>query len=240
MQYLNVQNFSYLCQGITLEKKDMEVIDHVLIALNTKVGLLDRLVDHNKIKGPNSTFETNGPQIIVVCDKYLASGNFLTTASVILDNGSSGLPPALHINLQSPSLDIPQRIEIPLRYLIEGMIPLEGTHIVYLHALQINESETFVYYGITKRGWMKRFMEHVRLALKGKSERKFPKLLREAIIERMNMLWKRTESKPAKNILTGSYHVVCAAGRSKQDAIDIEKYLIKKRSISQEEGLNMI
>jgi hypothetical protein len=239
-QVLNEQNFRYLCQGLTLDLKDMEVIDHVLIGLNSKNGLIDRIIEHNKTQGSESTLEANGPQILVILDKYLVSGKHLTTASVGLDHKSFGLPPALHINLQSPTLDIPQRIEIPLRYILKGMPQLDGTYMVYLHALQIADEETFVYYGITKRGWMKRFREHMHLAMKGKSQRKFPKLLGESIVSRIYKLLAGSEVNPATKILTGSFHVVCAAGRTKQNAFEIEKYLIKKRSLSEKKGLNMI
>lgn len=56
MRYLNAANFHYLCQGLTLEQKDLEVIDAVLVGLNTKYGLLERLVRHNVDHGPESTF----------------------------------------------------------------------------------------------------------------------------------------------------------------------------------------
>lgn len=238
LKVLNEQNFQYLCQGLTLDLHDMQVIDQVLLKLNSKNGLVNKIITHNETQGSESTLDTDGPQIIVMFDKYLVSSKPLTTATVMQENDNSGLPPMLHINLHSPTLNIPQGVEIPLRYVLNGMIPLDGTYMVYLHALEINNKEIFVYYGVTKRGWMKRFNEHTRLAVKGKSHRKFPKLLGESIEARIHQLLRGTNA--TNNILTGSYHVVCAAGRTKQNAFEIEKYLINKRSLSEKKGLNMI
>ncbi|QJD97690.1 hypothetical protein HH214_18335 [Mucilaginibacter robiniae] len=238
LKLLNEENFHYLCQGLTLDLHDMQVIDGVLIGLNDKNGLIEKIIMHNETQGAESTLPSDGSgQIIVIFDKYLTSGKLLATATVTQDKEYKGLPPALHINLHSPTLDIPQRIEIPLRYVLKGMMPLIGTYMVYLHVLEINNRETFVYYGITKRGWMKRFNEHVRLAVNSKSDRKFPKLLRESIEARIIELLNDTNTNTR---LTGSYHVVCAAGRSKKNASEIERYLITKRSLSEKEGLNMI
>ncbi|MGJ1234710.1 MULTISPECIES: hypothetical protein [Sphingobacterium] len=137
----------------------MEVIDQLLIKLNDQNNLINSIVNQNQHEGFESTLKTFGPQIIVSFDKYDVSGNPLTTAAVMKSRDNDNLPPALHINLHSPTLNIPQRIEIPLRYVLKGAATLQGTYMVYLHALQINYDKTFVYYGITKRGWMKRFNE---------------------------------------------------------------------------------
>ena len=238
LRLLNEDNFRYLCQGLTFDLHDMQVIDEVLTGLNDKNSLIEKIITHNETLGAESTLPAdNGGQIIVIFDKYFTSGKLSATATVTQGKEHTGLPPALHINLHSPALDIPQRIEIPLRYLLKGMTPLIGTYMVYLHALEINNKETSVYYGITKRGWMKRFNEHVRLAVKVKSDRKFPKLLGESIEARIIELLSDTNTNKR---LTGSYHVVCAAGRSKKNASEIEQYLITKRNLSEKEGLNMI
>ena len=240
LEVINEENFRYLCQGLTLDLHDMQVIDQVLLGLNSQNGLVSKIITHNEIQGSESILDNDGPQIIVDCDKCRISGKPLTIATVLMKKDSIGLPPMLHINLHSPTLDIPQRIEIPLRYILNGMEPLEGTYMVYLHALQMNNKETFIYYGVTKRGWMKRFNEHTRLAVKGKLHRKFPKLLGESIESRIYELLHGADSNSVNNILTGSHHVVCAAGRTKQNAFEIEKCLIHKRSLSVTEGLNMI
>lgn len=102
----------------------MEVIDQVLIKLNDQNGLIDIIVTQNQNEGMESTLDPSGPQIIVSVDKYDVSGKLLTTVAVIKSKNINGLPPVLHINLHSLSLNIPQRIEIPLRYLLKGPAPL--------------------------------------------------------------------------------------------------------------------
>lgn len=241
-QFLNDFNFRYLCKGLTLDSNDMNVIDQALIKLNVQDNLVDQIVIQNQNNGLESTLEITGPQIIISCDKYQVSGKSLSTAIAMISKDSEDLPPMLHINMHSPTLNIPQRIEIPLRYLLNGAPPLDRTYMVYLHALEINHCKKFVYYGITKRGWMKRFNEHVKLAIKGQSQRKFPNLLGESMRSRINeLLVNDVDSNSVKDrILTGSHHVVCAAGRTKRNALEIEKFLIDKRSLSVPEGLNMI
>ncbi|PZR29156.1 MAG: hypothetical protein DI535_03845 [Citrobacter freundii] len=236
-KYLNEANFSYLCQGLTLDISDMGLIDQSLEQMNKQLGLLDRIVAHNVQHGADSSLDVDGPQIIIKFDKYLKDGKPLSTVVIGKQLNEPGLPPMVHINLHSPSLNIPQRVEIPLRYLINGMPPLVGTYMVYLHALIIDDKETFVYYGITKRGWMKRFQEHMKLAMKG-THRRFPQLLGDSIKARRDQLLGLNGN--PQHILTGTYHVVCAAGRTKADAFAIERYLIDKRSINLPVGLNMI
>lgn len=228
-QFLNEDNFYYLTSGLTLDDKDLEVLDAVLEAFDKKTGLPSHIASHNKIYGYESTIDFKDPQILINLDKMLdGSGKFLRTASVGQFQDAQNQPAMLHINLHSPSLDIPQRIEIPLRYLIKGGLPLKGTYMVYLHALEINDDEQYVYYGITKRGWMKRFMEHVKLSLKGSSKRKFPQLMGEA-----------TKKNPNARRLTGTHNEVCATGRNASNAHQIEKYLIEKHSLYEVNGLNM-
>src|SRR3546814_1682751 len=57
---------------------------------------------------------------------------------------SSDLPqvaPVVFFNLQSPTLDIPMRVEVPLRALLKGGRKLQGTYSVYLHALLTDVGE---------------------------------------------------------------------------------------------------
>lgn len=133
-QFLSESNFQYLCKGLTLDNSDMEVIDQLLVKLNDQNNLINSIVTQNHHEGLESTLETSGPQIIVSFDKYDVSGKPLTTAVVMKSRDNNNLPPALHINLRSPTLNIPQRIEIPLRYVLKGAAPLQGTYMVYLHA----------------------------------------------------------------------------------------------------------
>jgi len=236
---VNKNNWNYLCEGLTYNDGDIAVLDDVLNAFDEKSGVVTRIANNDKAQGYESTLSFTGPQILVVLDKYLTpEGKILCTATIMNHLKAIDLPPLLMLNLQSPSMDIPQRIEIPLRYIIKGGPALDGTHMVYLHALEIDEQETFVYYGITKRGWMKRFLEHAKLAMKGTSKRKFPSLMGKGMRVRMDEIFMKI--KPGKGKLTGSYHVVCAAGRTAKNAEQIEKYLIDKHSLQKDTGLNMI
>lgn len=127
LKLLNEQNYRYLCQGLTLDLHDMQVIDRVLIGLNDKNGVVEKIAMHNETLGAPSILPIDGGgQIIVMFDKYRTAGKLLATATVTQSREYNGLPPALHINLHSPTLDIPQRIEIPLRYVLIGMPPLIG------------------------------------------------------------------------------------------------------------------
>lgn len=85
---------------------------------------------------------------------------------------------------------------------------------------------------------MKRFNEHVKLALKG-SHRKFPLLFGNAIYARYNQLLNKSENQ-TDLVYIGSHHVVCAAGLDKVTAIKVEHYLINEYSLGSKDGLNMI
>jgi len=236
---LHTSNFQYLCAGLTLDEDDMKVLDATLSAFEEKTGIVKYISLKYKDGGYDSELSFKGPQYIFYLDKMKVDIKKLCTVTVgqNLKPNAINLPPLLLINLFSPGLQIHQRIEIPIRYLIKDSGDLKGTHMVYLHALEIDNKENFSYYGITKRGWMKRFIEHVKLAMKG-NPRKFPQLFGTAIKNQFKYLQSGIE--PASPRLTGSYHVVCAAGRTSKDAHKIESYLINKRSLHDEFGLNMI
>lgn len=241
-EFVNAENFAYLTQNLTLGRKDIEVLDHALRELDRVTGVPSQIVSHSHKNGFNAGHIPDGAQFIISMDKFINSGGrTLQMSKVLRHKSDKSLPPALHINLQSPTLDIPQRVEIPLRYVMKGLLPLKNLYMVYLHALKINDSQDFVYYGITKRGWMKRFNEHVQSALKEKADRKFSNLLHDSIVNRANELYSTTQTGLGDKMrLTGSYHVVCTAGRSKSDAHNVEKYLIDKYSLKNPIGLNMV
>ena len=238
MKFLSENNFLYLCKGLTIDKHDMKVLDAVLVELDKKNGVLSKIVSNNQANGFDSTMHFEGPQFIIELNKYKNQlGKTLSTSLAKSYPKGQNMQPVIHVNLHSPSLDIPQRVEIPLRYVVNGASPLENTFMVYLHALEVNNNEKFVYYGVTKRSWMKRFDEHVKLALKGKSKRKFPQLLGEGVVGRFHeLLFDQSGKAVPPNTLIGSHHVVCAAGRTSKDAHQIEKYLIDKHSLFNSKG----
>jgi len=214
-------------------------LDEVLEAFNKQTRYIEAIIEGNVIAGFKHKVHLQTNQFIIELDKYLtAAKKSLTTAAIINNTKEKSLPPTLHLNLESPSLKVPQRIEIPLKYVLNGLPSLEGTHMVYLHELQLNNGSTYPYYGKTKRGWMKRFIEHTRLALKG-SHRKFPALFGKAIAARYKELYDNSITKDSL-VYAGSYHVVCSAGLDSKAANTAERYLINKRSLDVNNGLNMI
>lgn len=239
MNYLNEINYKYLCEGLTYEPNDWKVLDHLLTEFNRRDGIIDQIVRANQNEGFSHQFDVAGPQLTFSMDTYSRpGGGSLSTADVGIYKPVSNVQPQLHLTLQSPSLDVPQRIEMPLKYILKGLPPLRGTHMVYLHAIGVSDGSKHVYYGRTRRGWMKRFNEHVKLAMKG-SSRKFPDLYGKAIAARYDQLFGRTAGENPL-VYNGSNHVICGAGMDKESAIAAERYLIKKYSLGVANGLNMV
>lgn len=215
LNFVHQANFDYLCKGITLDSNDAGVFDNVFSALDKYSGIVSRIVENNRIYRAQGDMEFTGGQLMIFIDKYRSEEKKLSTSTVVKNLAKPNDPPAVYINLHSPTLDIPQRLEIPLRYLVHGMPDLKGTYMVYLHALEIDNGDTFSYYGITKRGWMKRFQEHMILAMKGSSDQLFQKLLSQAIGARsLSLRFSNFEESIMRQQLTVSYHVVRAAGRT--------------------------
>lgn len=240
-RHLCIEKYKYLCDGLTFEDRDLRVLDGLLESFDKETGLVTYIADCNDRYGYEYNLDISGPQYIIIVDKFLSKERELALSSIGQKLDAIDLPPAVHLNLQSPTMNIPQRVEIPLRYLVKGGPSLDGTFMVYLHALEINDKETFSYYGVTKRGWMKRFIEHLKLGVKKRSHRRFSKMLGDGVRGRYSKLGVGRQQKELEaKQLTGSYHVVCAAGRSRTNAYQIENYLIQKRSIASPLGLNMI
>lgn len=239
MEYLDKKNFWYLANGLTYTDADLNVLDQTLRHFNSQTGFIDKIIEGNKLYGFGHRVQLPTNQFIVNLDTYSTRDNQnLTTVYIVRNKNEDKLPPVLHLNLRSPSLQVPQRVEIPLKYILQGLRVLEGTHMVYLHAVMLSNDNVYSYYGRTKRGWMKRYIEHVQLAMKG-SNRKFPALFGKAIKARYDQLYGNGASNDTI-IYAGSYHVVCSAGLDKIGANNAERYLIKKRGLNPRTGLNMV
>jgi hypothetical protein len=147
--------------------------------------------------------------------------------------------PVVSIRLHSWTLNIPLRVEIPLRAIIKGGGDLRGTHSVYLHALLGDDGKEFVYYGITRRSWNNRFEEHMESALRDGSRRLFPSKLKELCEARADQLYRTAADGPK---LAGIVTAICATGLAESAAMDVEQYLVDKNSLSSKHlnGLNMI
>ena len=245
-RFVDERKFRYFCEGLTLDSRDIRVLDEALIAVDKKIALPSKIIDWSSRNGFASGYKPPGPKTIVNVDK-LANRDRpgqLSVATVLQDKTVVGETPGLHINLFSPSLKIPQRIELPLRLVLKGLPAIEPTHSVYLHALRMQSGEVFVYYGITKRGWMLRFNEHMKSALSDESPLLFHRVLRESIQGRVSELIPEGATKsrapPGGQVLHSTNHVICVAGLDEESANASEEYLVQKYSFGKPTGLNMI
>jgi len=155
------------------------------------------------------------------------------------NNNEKELAPVVFLNMHSPSLNIPIRIEIPLRALIKGGPSLINTYSVYLHTLLCDDGRHFIYYGVTKRGWNVRFNEHARCAIRTESQRLFPVKLKNLMDARIAQLYGRTSTHPR---LSGMISTICGVGLNEEQAMESEEYLVDKYSLASKhpDGLNMV
>jgi hypothetical protein len=245
-RFLDERKFRHFCEGLTLGAKDMEVLDSTLSTLDLQTKLPSKIIQSNAELGFGGVYRHHGPSI-VVSTTQLANrngGGPVSITKVMQDKGRHNIPPALHIDLFSPVVQIPQRVEIPLRLVLKGLPNIESTHSVYLHALTMDSGEDYVYYGITKRGWMRRFNEHTKLAVAGQSPLKFHRIMGASIASRMKSLYPGTATDQGGEIqglcIASMHHVICMAGVDLETAQNIEEYLVAKYSFDKPLGLNMI
>jgi hypothetical protein len=219
-----------------------DVLDGVLTAFNEKTGIPDQIVAWN-VKGGNANeplcFPDRGRFIIDLTQSMGTDKRTLWTAALIEKKDEKERAPVLFISMHSLSLDIPMRLEIPVRAVMKGGPSLRDTYSVYLHALLADDGTEFVYYGITKRGWNTRFSEHTKAAVAQKSHRLFPRKLNELVEARLAQLSGSAEKRPK---LAEIVSALSGVGLSKDSAMDIEEYLVEKYSLSSKHprGLNMI
>jgi hypothetical protein len=136
----------------------------------------------------------------------LAKGK-LHMATVVRNKSETETAPVVLLITHSLALDIPMRIEIPLRALLRGGPDLEGKYVVYLQVLFSDDGNEYVYYGITKRGWNSRFSEHMKAALNLQQARLFPKKMADLIEARVAQLAGRIDPRPK---LDGVITALCA------------------------------
>jgi hypothetical protein len=241
--YVNLADMRYLMSGLYINvKRCADVLDGVLTAFNGKTGIPEQIVSWNA-EGGNAvgplSFPDRGRFIIELKQSLLSDKRELWTAALLEKKDEKEKAPVLFIRMHSPSLDIPMRLEIPLRAVIRGGPALNGTYSVYLHALLADDRTEFVYYGITKRGWNLRFAEHTKSAVAEASRRLFPRKLNELIEARAAALVGGADERPK---LSGIVSALPSVGLSKDSAMDIEEYLVEKYSLSSRHphGLNMI
>lgn len=242
LNYVSLANLHYLTSGLTISvPRCAEVLDSALKGLNAKTRIPDRIVAWNS-RPPERraplVFPGTGQIFIDLTQSFSPERGMLYLAQVI-ELKTSTASPGLHINMRSPVLDIPMRVEIPLRAVIKGGRSLEGGYCVYLHVLRTDSQEDFVYYGITRRGWSLRFGEHMEASLAEESRRLFPSKLRQLIEARIAQREGKVPGAPA---LDGVISTLCAVGLDEDAALDTEEYLVGKYSLASQHpnGINMI
>jgi hypothetical protein len=164
----------------------------------------------------------------------------LNMAAVLELRNEISVAPALFLSLHSPVLDIPMRVEVPLRAVFRQGADLDG-YTVYLHALMAGDGKVYQYYGITRRPWNLRFLEHVRAgSRKGASSRRlFARTLSSLITARVAQ---RVGAPMAGAALSGMISTLCLVGGTRAQALEAEEYLVDKYSLASKHpyGLNMI
>jgi hypothetical protein len=241
-QYVSLRGMHHLMEGLSFKvPRCAEALDEVLVQLNRQTGIPDRIVRWNA-RGWHArrllTLPGHGRIIVDITETFSPERGKLLMAQAVEKKDEKEHQPVVFLSMRSPSLDIPMRVEIPLRALIKGGPDLSGTYSVYLHAVLCDDGEEFVYYGITKRGWNLRFAEHTKTAAVG-SRRLFPQKLAALIEARAAERAGQTDQR-AK--LAGIVTAICAIGLDEDMALDVEEYLVDKYSLAAEHpnGLNMI
>jgi hypothetical protein len=242
-KYVSLPDMYHLMEGLTFKVTACaDVLDSALAHFNEKSRIPDRICSWNKedplLRGPLS-FPGRGRIIVDITQRFSRDKGLLYLAQIIEAKDEKESAPVVFFSMHSPSLDIPMRTEVPLRALLKGGKPLAGSYSVYLHALICDDGKDFVYYGITKRGWSKRFNEHTTAAVKDGSRRLFPRKMNELIEARVAQLTGKTNTQP---MLAGIISSVGAIGLDEDAAMDTEEYLVDKYSLSSkhDNGLNMI
>jgi hypothetical protein len=108
----------------------------------------------------------------------------------------------------------------------------------------MESGEDYVYYGITKRGWMRRFNEHTKEATSGQSPLRFHRIMGASIASRLKSIYPEAGVDQGDEIeglrIASMHHVICMAGLDLETAQNIEEYLVAKYSFDKPLGLNMI
>jgi hypothetical protein len=243
LKYVDLTALGHLAKGLTFElKRSAEVLDHALIGLNDQTGFPDRMLAWIRLgglaHGPGPV-DGQGRIVVDVTQTTNAHGENAHFTTVLRKSDERESAPVVFFSLHSPTLDIPMRVEVPLRAIMPGNPPLAGSYTLYVHALLTSRGETYVYYGITKRGWSIRFNEHTRAAVAQKSKRLLARTLNDLIDARVA---ERSGIKDNRPKLAGIISSVCGVGMSREGALDAEERMVEKYSLASKHlfGLNMI
>ena len=243
LHYVSLRNMHHLMEGLSFRISECaDVLDHALVKLNDSNGVPDRILEWNARGGGSwrpLTLPIEGRLVVEITERYGRERGRMVIANCIENKTEKEKAPLAIFSMQSLSLDIPMRLELPLRALIKGGQDFANTYCVYLHALVSDDGKDYVYYGITKRGWNARFMEHTKAAVADGSQRLFPKTFAALIDARAAEISGCPDQRPK---LMGMITAACALGLTQDQALDTEEYLVDKYSLASKHpnGLNMI
>jgi hypothetical protein len=212
-QYLQLRNAHFLLGG--LSSVGVEILEDGMRNWDQDTGVPSRIISHSAVS--TEPFLHAGC-VAGVVSEYEKGSHF--TATKVLPTGA----PRLQMHMATRPGNTERVLEIPMRLVLKGAKDVTTGHTVYLHVITDRSDDSFSYYGITSRHWLKRFQEHMDKASAGS-----PYLFHQAL------------SRGKKAILRLT-HVVIAAGLDKDQAYDLEEYLVAKHSLypNVPTGLNMI
>ena len=243
LRFVDPTALMHLSRGLTFNPlRSAEVLDDVLTAFDEKNGYVSEVqawVRGGGLQNGQCPTLPSGRIVADVTETMNAERKVLHAAAILNVERESGIAPAVFRSMVSPSLDVGMRVELPMRAVLKGNPPLEGTYTVYLHVLITSDGRDLVYYGITKRGWSLRFQEHTRSAVARKSHRLFARTLRDLTVARAQELYGVPDERPK---LRGLITTICATGLSRDEALDVEEAMVEKYSLASKHpnGLNMI
>ena len=232
-KFVSLRDMHHLMEGLSFKvTRCAEVLDGALTQLNEQTGIPDKIVYWNA-RGGNArqplSFPERGRIIVDIEQRTHPERGPLILATVLENKEEKEKSPAAFFSMHSIALDMPMRVEVPLRALIKGGNKLKGTYSVYLHALLSDDGEEFLYYGITKRSWNLRFNEHTKAAVQENSHRLFPRKLNELIEARAAEISGEEDERPK---LSGIVSAICAVGLDERAAMDVEEYLVDLNPIA--------
>ena len=243
LRFVDIDAMRHLTTGLTFNlRRCAEVLDEALRSLDAKTGFPDRMrawiVAGGFESGPGP-YEGQPRIIVDVTERLNADGQHGYFALVLQKGDETESAPVVFLSMHSPILDIPMRVEVPLRALLKGNPPILGTYTLYLHALLTDRGDSYTYYGITKRGWSLRFHEHTRAAVAQKSQRLLARTLNDLIEARVAERMGRPDDRAR---LAGLVTAICGVGMTRDMALEAEERMVEKYSLATKHplGLNMI
>lgn len=243
LQFVDAVALTHLSRGLTFDPLECaDVLDHALVSLDHKTGYTSEVaswVRAGALAAGSCPLFPSGRIIAEVSEATNSGGQTLRTAAILKFAPEADRAPAVFLAMVSPTLGVPMRLELPLRAVLKGNPPLDGTYTLYLHVLLASDGSEYSYYGITKRGWNLRFNEHTRDTVAKQSKRLFAQKLAALSAARAAELYGTPDGGPR---LSGIISVVCGSGLSQAAAFEAEEAMVEKYSLASKHplGLNMI